>query len=285
VNNPSELDEVAVEICLHKRASLLGPVGGGSFKQTYHIRTANDEHFALKIYRPESFDQRAVREVDVMRRCSHPCVARLFLADLQNYKGKDYAYVIEEFLPGGTLTDRLQRGGPLSPGVTYDLGALLIDALAQLHNLQIVHRDLKPDNIMFRNQDMTPVITDFGIARDIASTSLTPTFAPFGPGTPGYAAPEQMKNEKSLQDWRCDQFALGIVLAIATFSFHPYDEGGLTVNEVVQRIANCSSPASRFMANADGAGLPALKVMVAPWPASRYRTPPALAEAWAQQRK
>jgi len=88
--------------------------------------------------------------------------------------------------------------------------------------LDLVHRDIKPANIMFKEGLETPVLVDFGIVRDLAATSLTQTWSPIGPGTPFFASPEQLNNEKHLIDWRSDQFSLGVTLYFARTARHPY---------------------------------------------------------------
>jgi hypothetical protein len=60
--------------------------------------------------------------------------------------------------------------------------------------------------------DPTPALVDFGLVRDLSETSLTASWLPRGPGTPLFASPEQLNNEKALIDWRSDQFSIGVIL-------------------------------------------------------------------------
>ena len=138
---------------------------------------------------------------------------------------------------------------------------------------------------MFREDRSTPVITDFGVVRDLTDSSMTPTWAPRGPGTPYFASPEQLNNEKDLTDWRSDQFALGVVLAYVTLQQHPYMLPGIPDQDVVDRVSSRIGPAEHFVACANEAGLSVLSKMVAPWPVDRYRTPSHLATAWRGQRE
>ena len=63
-------------------------------------------------------------------------------------------------------------------------------ALDHLHSKGIIHRDLKPENILIR-QDGTPVILDFGIAKQENDQSgMTQTGVLMG--TVSYMAPEQI---------------------------------------------------------------------------------------------
>ena len=69
----------------------------------------------------------------------------------------------------------------------------LCNALNYLHEKQIVHRDLKPENILLatKEEDAPIKIADFGLARMISDKDLMKTAC----GTPGYVAPEILKNK------------------------------------------------------------------------------------------
>lgn len=91
-----------------------------------------------------------------------------------------------------------------------------------LWNKNIVHRDIKPQNLIITNGSIC--VLDLGIARVIDQTSLTCSYAPFGPCTPNYASPEQLENRKSDIDYRTDQFSLGIIVSqLMLEGQHPFD--------------------------------------------------------------
>jgi len=71
--------------------------------------------------------------------------------------------LVMELLEGGTLAQRIERGG-MPPLETVELGIAMADALATLHSVDILHRDIKPSNIGF-TRDGVPKLMDFGIAR------------------------------------------------------------------------------------------------------------------------
>lgn len=71
--------------------------------------------------------------------------------------------LVLELLEGGTLAQRIERGG-LAACETVEIGIAVADALAQLHAVEILHRDIKPSNIGF-TRDGVPKLMDFGIAR------------------------------------------------------------------------------------------------------------------------
>ena len=128
------------------------------------------------------------------------------------------------------------------------------------------------------------MITDFGVVRDLTDSSITPTWAARGPGTPFFAAPEQLNNEKSLTDWRTDQFALGVVLSYSVVGAHPYWEVGISDRDIVDRVSARRRAGDWFPEKAAEIGLPVLLKMVAPWPVDRFRRPEMLSRAWGEQK-
>lgn len=259
---------------------LAGRVGEGTFKQTFKIVNDADEPFALKLYKSTGSTGRDLREIKAMLRCKHDNIARLLSVETIEHGGDKHIAITEEFLPGGTLTSR----GRLDITQCLAIGKELVDALTHIAGLGLVHRDIKPDNIMFKADGQKPVLTDFGVVRDLADSSMTPTWAPRGPGTPFFAAPEQLNNLKQLIDWRTDQFALGVTMSVATFNDHPFREKGMTDQEVVDRVSLRQKPTATFLEMAIKNGLPALTRMVAPWPVDRFRTPRILFREWQRQK-
>lgn len=277
---PFLLEEVAKSYCALKGCSYKGAVGQGAFKEAYRVEMGDGSELALKVYQPSFSAERTAREMEAMVRCSHPQIARLLLITTFDHEGKSYVISLEEFLAGGRLSDRLSGGAQLPITEVIDLGSLLIDAVGHIAQLRLVHRDLKPDNIMFRDAGMTPVVVDFGLVRDLNQTSITVTWLMRGPGTPYFAPPEQLRNEKALIDWRADQFSLGVLLSLTAFGFHPYGALGDDPVVVVERVAERKGPSATFLAQAQAAGLGALIGMVSAYPIQRYRTPQKLADAW-----
>jgi serine/threonine protein kinase len=278
----STLADVAQAFCATNGHRFVGPVGAGAFKQTFHIILATGEPQALKVYQPGFSPERTSRELIAMQRCSHPNIGRLTAIASYYHDGVQYLLSVEEFLSGGTLTSRLQSA-LLSGRETRDIGGQLVSAAAHIASHDLVHRDIKPDNILFRADGITPVIVDFGLVRDLAGTSLTQTWLNRGPGTPFFAPPEQLRNEKTLIDWRSDQFSLGVVLAISAVGFHPYHEGEESPAQTVDRVAERGPQSDSFLNAATQSGMPSLIRMTAAWPVERFRTPDDLQRAWKEE--
>ena len=71
-----------------------------------------------------------------------------------------------------------------------------MDALREVHTHKLLHLDLKPANIYLRS-DGTPILLDFGAARQILQTDLS-TLHPMY--TSGFAAPE-LYTKKEMGPW------------------------------------------------------------------------------------
>jgi serine/threonine protein kinase len=253
-------------------------VGEGTFKQTFEVKSQDGSTLALKIFKPGFSPERTQREFNAMLRCNHPNIAKLHSVEFFDYEGQTNLTAQEEFLAGGVLPTQISAQECLA------YGGQLIGAIDHLSQLRLVHRDLKPDNVMFRADGVSPVIVDFGLVRNLAETSATPTWMPQGPCTPYFASPEQLNNDKHLIDWRSDQFALGIVLSLVTLGCHPYAEPGDTSAwDAVSRVANRQNPNTTYLAQVRQT-FSALGKMVSPWPVQRFRTPTDLASAWQAQK-
>jgi len=177
----------------------------------------------------------------------------------------------EEFLSGGTLSERLSAG-LLSRTETQQLGVTLAEAIAHLQTRSFVHRDIKPGNILFRTPS-EPVLTDFGIVRILGEPSLTHDFMSLGPGTPLYAAPEQLLNEKASIDWRTDQFGLALVLSQCLLGRHPFTPAQGSPLDAIAAVANRSPLPAPAQLELEQHGFGFLTRCLSPWPVGRFRRP------------
>lgn len=227
--------------------------------------------------------QRLSREIDAMVRCDHTNIAKLHRVETISLGPDSHLYFIEEFLNGGSLQEKLRAHGVMDSNSVRNLVLELSNALSHLRGLDLVHRDIKPDNVMFRVGTNSPVLVDFGIVRDLAADSLTASFAMQGPGTPLFAAPEQLRNEKCLVDWRTDQFSIGVTASYCLFGHHPYECSGDSANGVIQKVLDRSTVPESFEEECDAVGLGCLAKMVEPWPVRRYRTVDSQIGSWSNR--
>jgi serine/threonine-protein kinase len=127
---------------------------------------------------------RFTREARIAARLSvEPNVVTIF--DVADVAGQPA--IVMEFLPGGTLADRM-RAGPIPPALGLAWLEQAGRALDAAHAAGVVHRDVKPANLML-GADGEVRVTDFGIARIAGDASLTSVGTILG--TSGYMSPEQ----------------------------------------------------------------------------------------------
>jgi WD40 repeat protein len=117
------------------------------------------------------------------------------------------AYLVMEFVPGGSLAQRLHRG-PLSVQQTLSMMIAIAHAVEAAHQLGVIHRDLKPGNILLDEHDQ-PKVADFGIAYRQNQLQLTRTGEIVG--TLSYMAPERLSAGQAVTV-ASDVYALGVIL-------------------------------------------------------------------------
>lgn len=267
------LDAAAAELCNQRGFELRGPLGQGAFKSAY-LAAHKSQQFALKLAVAGGAAERLAREAQALQECSHGSIARLLQAYPYVISGGIELWVVcEEYLAGNNLESRLARG-VLPPEETRAIGVSLAEVLGHLDEKRLVHRDIKPANIMFRDDSNSqPVLTDFGIVRMLDQPTLTQAFAQMGPGTPAYAAPEQLTNDKALIDWRTDQFDLAIVLAECLLGYHPFLAPGKTLPEAIMAVAARKEMPAESAARLTALGFESLVTALKPWPIARFRRP------------
>jgi serine/threonine protein kinase len=262
--------------------SLIQYVAGGTFKETFQVQAADGTPYALKVYKSTSRSEREQREIDAMQRCSHPNIARLIGLDTFAIGTRQHPYLLEEFIGGGSLGQHLDAGKAFNPKEIHNIGLALIEAVVHIAGQDLVHRDIKPDNIVFREDGVTPVIIDFGLVRDLTALSLTGTSAHRGPGSPFFAAPEQLNNEKRSQGWRTDQFGLGITLAYCALGRHPFAYGA-DQHDAISNVMRKRSPNPAAVSALRAVGLTALPRLFEPHPVRRYTDLDTLRTEWSTQ--
>ncbi|AOE82062.1 serine/threonine protein kinase [Pseudomonas lurida] len=196
-----------------------GEIGEGAMASVYlATQRSLERKVALKVMAAAlaadpSFCERFLREGKTLARLSHPHTVTIH--DIGNV-GELY-YMAMEYLPNGTLKERIAAGMTPEQGVT--LIRQIASALGYAHAQGLVHRDVKPANILFR-ADGTAVLSDFGIAKSLDDRTQF-TQAGFAVGTPSYMSPEQARGQEI--DGRADLYALGVVLYEILVGKLPYN--------------------------------------------------------------
>ena len=144
---------------------------------------------------------RFLDEARVMARFKHPNIVQV-----QHYfQAHGTACIVMEYVEGETLSDLFKRRGTLTESELKNILLPLLAGLIEVHEAGILHRDIKPGNILLRAADGSPVLVDFGAARQAVgarSRSVTAVL------TPGYAPIEQYSSRGHQGPWT-DIYALG----------------------------------------------------------------------------
>src|SRR5206468_3291717 len=115
-------------------------------------------------------------------------------------------YIITEFVDGGTLAEQI--GAPLPLDYVVTMLGPIASALDYAHARDVVHRDVKPSNVLLAG-DGTPVLSDFGLAKMMMSSTPRLTRTGAVVGTPEYMAPEQAMGDEA--GAASDRYALAVI--------------------------------------------------------------------------
>lgn len=157
---------------------VLGRLGRGGMGEVFEVRHAQTGiRYALKtvtlgcdLQQRERVRLRFRREAELSARLRHEGILKVHTGQLDGER----PYLVVDLLTGGSLAERVERGGPLPLQAAVKLGYALSDALRSAHAAGVVHRDLKPENVLF-NERGQPVLVDFGLAVSLRQDTLRPT--------------------------------------------------------------------------------------------------------------
>ena len=170
--------------------------------------------FAIKLLKPalatrDDVARRFVREAQALASLTSAHAVRAFDVGAEPGLGP---YFVMEWLDGMTLAQALATG-PADVPTAVDYTLQICAALAEAHRAGLIHRDIKPANLFLTHRtDGRGLlkVMDFGIAKWTgAGGAITAPAVVLG--SPGYLAPEQAKDARSV-DARADIWAVGAVL-------------------------------------------------------------------------
>jgi len=189
---------------------------GGQAKVYKAVPRQGDPVLAVKVFtNPDPYTiQKFHQVVRQLMGLNHPHIVRL-LGHGSRPDGS--LYLVMEYLPGGSLRDRLARG-PLPIRDAMVIAGQVCDALAYAHSRGIIHRDIKPENILFDDSGRVKVI-DFSTAHFSGERTITQDGTLIG--TPYYISYEQAKGEEVVP--ASDLYSLGIVLFEMVTGRRPFE--------------------------------------------------------------
>ncbi len=198
--------------------TIVRKIGGGGFSMVYLATDDQNSLFAIKEYLPgalvlrtsgsvvveaSSDDNRNIfrhgmkcffEEGRTLAKINHSNVIRV----TNFFRANETVYMVMQYERGRTLQQYIQtHRGNIREGFIRRVFAQMLTGLREVHTHKLLHLDIKPSNIYIR-QDGSPVLIDFGAARQTLNqeeTRLQPMY------TPGFAAPEQYHNRERLGPW------------------------------------------------------------------------------------
>ncbi|MEQ8197225.1 MAG: serine/threonine-protein kinase [Clostridiaceae bacterium] len=182
---------------------VLGQGGMGTVYLSKNNRLGN--YWAIKEVASQWTNQvDFLAEPNILKNLSHAGIVRI----IDIFYEHDNLYIVEDYIEGKTLKEKIDAEGPLSSELAKDISLQLCSILDYLHsfNPPIIYRDLKPSNIMITPHNKV-ILIDFGIARIYKASQEGDTMIL---GSRGYIAPEQLVNVQS--NTQTDIYSLGATM-------------------------------------------------------------------------
>lgn len=253
---------------LGNRYELLEQLGGGGMAIIYKGRdTLLNRLVTIKILRPEftcdeDFVKRFRREAQAIASLSHANIVSIYDVGQEG----EVHYLVMEYVEGDNLKNLIREQGALRADRAAEIARQISEALQHAHENNIVHRDVKPQNILITKGEKAK-LTDFGIAREATTATLTQTDTIVG--SVHYLSPEQARGETAGP--RSDIYSLGIVLYEMVTGQLPF-QGETPIGVALKHIQETPPPPSSL----NPAVSPGLERVIAramaKIPADRYTT-------------
>jgi serine/threonine protein kinase, bacterial len=204
---------------LNQRYKIIKDLGEGGFGKTHlaeDTQMPSGRYCVIKQLKPIANDpqiyqliqERFQREAVILEDLGtgHPQIPTLYAY----FREADLFYLVQEWIEGETLTQKLLRSGVMSESTVKSLLVELLPVFEYVHDRRIVHRDVKPDNIILRASDHRPILIDFGAVREAMGTVVNSQGNPTSSiviGTPGFMPSEQAAGRPVFAS---DLYALGL---------------------------------------------------------------------------
>ncbi len=189
---------------------ILERIAEGTMGYVFKVRKES-KVYALKVLKEARDEQQQARvtrfkgEARACKRIQNRYVVRVY--DEGVHEG--HYWFAMDYIEGTSLKSHIE-GSKLRLDEGISAVIKVAEGLSSAHAAGVIHRDLKPANIMITTTG-EPVITDFGLARDLVDDPKI-TRAGFAVGTPNYMAPEQVRGDSNLIGPPTDVYALGVIL-------------------------------------------------------------------------
>lgn len=236
---------LAIGTVLSGRYEIIEKIGTGGMAVVYRAKDQKlDRNVTVKVLKEEfvgddDFKSRFKTEARAAAKLSHPNIVNVY--DVGEDNGVQY--IVMEYVHGDTLKQVIVNSAPFDTVVTLSIAVQMASALAHAHKNGVIHRDIKPHNILV-SVDGTIKITDFGIARAAAVSTVTTTSNALG--SVYYFSPEQARG--GYVDSKSDIYSLGITMYEMLTGKVPY-EGETSVSIALKHLNNELPDIRQFNSN------------------------------------
>lgn len=199
-------------------------LGSGGFGVTYKVKQIRtNKIYALKTLNElakskpdfQQLQAKFINEAIALASCRHPNIVRVYPKGFQ--EGELWCMVME-YVEGKDLARYLDEEGKFDEPEAVEIITKVGNALSFVHQQELLHRDIKPANILLKNSDSSPVLIDFGLAREYTSGTIRSMTNSM---TECYAPIEQYQAKGDFGAWT-DVYALAATLYVLVTKEVPF---------------------------------------------------------------
>jgi len=245
---------------------ILSELGRGGMATVFLAHDISlDRKVAIKVMAPhllegEGMAERFKLEARTAAQLSHPHIIPIYAVK----ETASSLFFVMKYVEGKPLDDIVKKMGQLPIPMVKDILTKVGSALGYAHRRGVVHRDVKPGNVMI-DEEGTPIVTDFGIAKVAEAKGLTMTGTTIG--TPAYMSPEQCEAKEVTG--ASDQYSLGVVAWEMLTGSTPF-AGDSAVTTMYKHCHEPLPPLQDFRPDAPTEVLETVTRMLAKDPADRW---------------
>jgi serine/threonine protein kinase len=172
---------------------------------------------AKAAFAQERMKRRFHREANMMARLGRhaqlPCL-------LEHFNDGDQFYLVQEHVPGLTLSQEMSRRAPYSEAEVRQFLWEMLPIVGYIHQQNLLHLDIKPANIIRRSSDNALVLIDFGAVRRYPSEGVLNVHDRCSTGTVGFSPMEQLEGKPT---YASDIYSLGVTCLYMLTKVSPLD--------------------------------------------------------------
>ncbi|XP_028398176.1 calcium/calmodulin-dependent protein kinase type 1D-like isoform X2 [Dendronephthya gigantea] len=207
-------------------------LGTGAFSEVVRgVEKSSGKAYAIKCIAKKQLkgkEDSIGNEISILKKVNHKHIIGM----KELYDNKTHLYLVMDLVTGGELFDRIVECGSYTEKDASDALKCILEACAYLHDtLGVVHRDLKPENLLYETEDEDArlMISDFGLSKGTEDGVMDTAC-----GTPGYVAPEVLKQQPYGPPVDC--WSIGVIAYILLCGYPPfYDEDDSTLFAQIMR--------------------------------------------------